>query len=171
MNFINYRKENGMADASVAAQIAAKWRKKRGSLIMALHELQDIKGYVPWDDAMELAQAMNIPLARIYEVLTFYNFFKLDAPGKAVISVCTGTACYLKGNDKTLEEFKKQLGISEGESTPDRMFHLQCVRCVGCCGLAPVCVVNGKTYGRVTTGDVANILAEWRKKFEDESKE
>lgn len=160
-----------MADASVAAQIAAKWRKKRGSLIMALHELQDIKGYVPWDDAMELAQAMNIPLARIYEVLTFYNFFKLDAPGKAVISVCTGTACYLKGNDKTLEEFKKQLGISEGESTPDRMFHLQCVRCVGCCGLAPVCVVNGKTYGRVTTGDVANILAEWRKKFEDESKE
>ena len=160
-----------MADASVAAQIAAKWRKKRGSLIMALHELQDVKGYVPWDDAMELAQAMNIPLARIYEVLTFYNFFKLDAPGKAVISVCTGTACYLKGNDKTLEVFKKQLGISEGESTPDRMFHLQCVRCVGCCGLAPVCVVNGKTYGRVTTGDVANILAEWRKKFEDESKE
>jgi len=160
-----------MADASVAAQIAAKWRKKRGSLIMALHELQDVKGYVPWDDAMELAQAMNIPLARIYEVLTFYNFFKLDAPGKAVISVCTGTACYLKGNDKTLEEFKKQLGISEGESTPDHMFHLQCVRCVGCCGLAPVCVVNGKTYGRVTAGDVANILAEWRKKFEDESKE
>lgn len=160
-----------MGDASVATQIANKWRKKRGSLIMALHELQDVKGYVPWEDAMELAQAMNIPLARIYEVLTFYNFFKLDAPGKAVISVCTGTACYLKGNDKTLEEFKKQLGINEGESTPDKMFHLQCVRCVGCCGLAPVCVVNGKTYGRVGAGDVANILAEWRKKFEDESKE
>ncbi|MBP3546242.1 MAG: NAD(P)H-dependent oxidoreductase subunit E [Alphaproteobacteria bacterium] len=160
-----------MGDASVATQIANKWRKKRGSLIMALHELQDVKGYVPWEDAMELAQAMNIPLARIYEVLTFYNFFKLDAPGKAVISVCTGTACYLKGNDKTLEEFKKQLGINEGESTPDKMFHLQCVRCVGCCGLAPVCVVNGKTYGRVGVGDVANILAEWRKKFEDESKE
>ena len=160
-----------MGDASVAAQIANKWRKKRGSLIMALHELQDVKGYVPWEDAMELAQAMNIPLARIYEVLTFYNFFKLDAPGKAVISVCTGTACYLKGNDKTLEEFKKQLGINEGESTPDKMFHLQCVRCVGCCGLAQVCVVNGKTYGRVGAGDVANILAEWRKKFEDESKE
>ena len=70
-----------------------------------------------------------------------------------------------------MEEFKKQLGINEGESTPDKMFHLQCVRCVGCCGLAPVCVVNGKTYGRVGAGDVANILAEWRKKFEDESKE
>ena len=93
---------------------------------------------------------------------TFYNFFKLDAPGKAVISVCTGTACYLKGNDKVLEEFKKELGIGEGESTPDRMFHLQVVRCVGCCGLAPVCVVNGKTYGRVSPNDVRNILDEWR---------
>ena len=82
-----------MADVSVAAQVAKKWRKKRGSLIMALHELQEIKGYVPWEDASELAVEINIPLARIYEVLTFYNFFKLEAPGKAVISVCTGTAC------------------------------------------------------------------------------
>ena len=111
---------------------------------------------------------MGIPLARIYEVLTFYNFFKLDAPGKAVISVCTGTACYLKGNDKVLEEFKKELGINEGESTADRMFHLQVVRCVGCCGLAPVCVVNGKTYGRVSPNDVRNILDEWRSKLADD---
>ena len=111
-----------MGDTSVATQVATKWRKKRGSLIMALHEIQDIKGYVPWEDALEVAQAMNIPLARIYEVLTFYNFFKLEAPGKAVISVCTGTACYLKGNDKVLEEFKKELGIGEGESTPDPHF-------------------------------------------------
>ena len=102
--------------------------------------------------------------------MTFYNFFKLDAPGKAVISVCTGTACYLKGNDKVLEEFKKQLGINEGESTSDRMFHLQVVRCVGCCGLAPVCVVNGKTYGRITPADVSKILEEWKNKL-DEDKE
>ena len=142
------KKGNKMAEDSVASQVAAKWRKKRGSLIMALHEIQGVKGYVPWEDAKDIAEGMGIPLARIYEVLTFYNFFKLDAPGKAVISVCTGTACYLKGNDKVLEEFKKELGIKEGESTADKMFHLQCVRCVGCCGLAPVCVVNGKTYGR-----------------------
>ena len=135
---------------------------------MALHEIQGVKGFVPWQDAADLAEGMGIPLARIYEVLTFYNFFKLDAPGKAVISVCTGTACYLKGNDKVLEEFKKELGIGEGESTADKMFHLQSVRCVGCCGLAPVCVVNGKTYGRVTVNDVRNILDEWRKKLEDE---
>ncbi len=153
---------------SLGSAVAAKWRKKRGSLIMALHEIQSVKGFVPWQDAADLAEGMGIPLARIYEVLTFYNFFKLDAPGKAVISVCTGTACYLKGNDKVLEEFKKELGIGEGESTEDKMFHLQSVRCVGCCGLAPVCVVNGKTYGRVTPGDVRNILDEWRKKLEDE---
>ena len=155
-------------DGSVASQVAAKWRKKRGSLIMALHEIQGIKGYVPWKDAVDVATGLGIPLARIYEVLTFYNFFKLDAPGKAVISVCTGTACYLKGNDKVLEEFKKELGIKEGESTEDRMFHLQCVRCVGCCGLAPVCVVNGKTYGRVSPNDVRNILDEWRNKLSEE---
>ena len=152
-----------MTEVSLASQVAAKWRKKRGSLIMALHEIQDVKGYVPWEDAYQIAEEMGIPLARIYEVLTFYNFFKLDAPGKAVISVCTGTACYLKGNDKVLEEFKKELNIGEGESTPDRMFHLHC-------GLAPVCVVNGKTYGRVTPNDVRNILDEWRSKL-DEDKE
>ena len=107
-------------------------------------------------------------MVRIYEVLTFYNFFKLVAPGKAVISVCTGTACYLKGNDKVLEAFKKELGIKEDESTPDHMFHLQVVRCVGCCGLAPVCVINGKTYGRMTPERVPEILNEWREVFEKE---
>jgi len=160
-----------MGDTSVAAQVATKWKKKRGSLIMALHEIQDIKGYVPWEDATELAEIMNIPLARIYEALTFYNYFKLESPGKGVISVCTGTACYLKGSDKILEDFKKELGIEAGESTPDKSFHLQGVRCVGCCGLTPVVIVNGKTYGRVTTGDVHNIIEEWRKKFAEEEKE
>lgn len=160
-----------MVETSVAVQVATKWRKKKGALIMALHEIQEIKGFVSWDDAAEIAEHMNIPLVRIYEVLTFYNLFKLEAPGKAVISVCTGTACYLKGNDKVLEEFKKELKVSEGESTPDKSFHLQCVRCVGCCGLAPVCVVNGKTYGRVTTADVRNIIDEWQKKFDEEDKE
>lgn len=151
----------------LGCQVGEKWRKKRGSLIMALHEIQGAKGYVDWKDAVDLSETMGIPLARIYEVLTFYNFFKLVAPGKAVISVCTGTACYLKGNDKVLEKFKSELKIKEGESTPDGMFHLQCVRCVGCCGLAPVCVVNGKTYGRMTPEQVPTILNEWREKFKE----
>ena len=154
-------------ETSQACQVADKWRKKRGSLIMALHEIQGIKGYVEFKDAMDLSERMNIPLARIYEVLTFYNFFKLVAPGKAVISVCTGTACYLKGNDKVLDKFKSELKIKEGESTADGLFHLQCVRCVGCCGLAPVCVVNGKTYGRMTPEQVPAILDEWREAFKE----
>lgn len=146
----------------VATDIANKWKRKKGSLIMALHEIQEVKGYVPWEEAVELAKGMGIPLARIYEVLTFYNFFKLKSPGKVVVSVCTGTACYLKGNDKILEEFKKELGINEGETTTDQNFHLQSVRCVGCCGLAPVVVVNGKTYGRLTVDDVKTITDEWK---------
>ena len=154
-------------EPGLGCKVGVKWQKKRGALIMALHEIQSVKGYVDWQDAMELAQSMNIPLARIYEVLTFYNFFKLVAPGKAVISVCTGTACYLKGNDKVLEKFKSELKIKEGESTPDGLFHLQCVRCVGCCGLAPVCVVNGKTYGRMTPEQVPEILNEWREVFKE----
>lgn len=156
-----------MEENSKAVEVAEKWRRKRGSLIMALHEIQDVKGYVDWQDAVELAKNMDVPLARVYEVLTFYNFFKLKAPGKAVISVCTGTACYLKGNDKVLAKFKSELGIQEGESTKDGLFHLQCVRCVGCCGLAPVCVINGKTYGRMTPDMVPEILGEWRKEFEE----
>lgn len=154
-------------ETCLGCQVGEKWRKKRGSLIMALHEIQGVKGYVDWKDATDLALAMGVPLARIYEVLTFYNFFKLVAPGKAVISVCTGTACYLKGNDKVLEKFKSELKIKEGESTPDHLFHLQCVRCVGCCGLAPVCVVNGKTYGRMTPEQVPEILNEWREVFKE----
>jgi NADH-quinone oxidoreductase subunit E len=107
---------------------------------------------------------MNVPLARIYEVLTFYNFFKLKSPGKVVISVCTGTACYLKGTDKILEDFEVALGVKNNEGTADKNFFLQGVRCVGCCGLAPVIVVNGKTYGR--TIDVQAVLNEWKTKIE-----
>ncbi len=154
-----------MTDSSVAKQIATKWKRKKGSLIMALHEVQELKGFIPWEDASEIAIEMNIPIARVYEVLTFYSFFKLESPGDVVISVCTGTACYLKGNDGVLEKFKQVLKINEGESTPDKIFHLQSVRCVGCCGLAPVIVVNGKTYGRVGVDDVRNIVNEWREQI------
>jgi len=135
-----------------------KWSKTRGNLIMVLHELQNHHGYVPRETALEVGKALDIPLARIYEVLTFYNYFKLESPGKFVTSVCTGTACHLKGASKIVDEFRKQLGVDEGESTPDRMFHLQSVRCLGCCGLAPVVTVNENVYGKVAPGDARSIL-------------
>ena len=135
------------------AVIANKWKKKRGSLIMALHDLQSRIGYVPRESAMRLGRQMDVPLARIYEVVTFYNYFKTEPPGKYIISLCTGTACHIKGSRNLLEGLQKDLKVHEGESTPDREYHLQAVRCLGCCGLAPVVSVNGKVYGKLNTAE------------------
>ena len=151
--------------SDIAALAVKKWKGKRGSLIMALHEIQNQMGYVPREATMEISSQMDVPLARIYEVLTFYNYFKLEAPGKAVISICTGTACYLKGSPALVEEFKKDLGIDIGEKTADGIFYLQSVRCIGCCGLAPVVSVNGKIYGKLKPSDIKPIIAEWREVF------
>lgn len=138
--------------------IAQKWKKKRGSLIMALHDLQGRLGFVPRESAMKLGRAMDVPLARIYEVVTFYNYFKLEAPGKYIISVCTGTACHIKGSGELLKGLEKELGVSEGESTPDKEYHLQAVRCLGCCGLAPLASVNGKVYGKLDTSESHYVI-------------
>jgi NADH-quinone oxidoreductase subunit E len=125
---------------------------------MILHEIQDHHGYVPRSLAKEVARELNIPLARIWEVLTFYNLFKLAPPGKNVTSVCMGTACYLKGAQGLLETFKQKLNVGAGETTADGLFHLQGVRCLGCCGLAPVTMVNGKIYPKLRQNDVQNII-------------
>ncbi|HEX7496067.1 MAG TPA: NAD(P)H-dependent oxidoreductase subunit E [Candidatus Limnocylindrales bacterium] len=141
------------------AAIAKRWKNKRGTLIMALHGLQDRYGYVPREAAMSLGQEMDVPLARIYEVLTFYNYFRLEAPGKHVVSVCMGTACYLKGAPQLLDDASARLGIRPGETTPDGEYHLQVVRCVGCCGLAPVVTVNGKLLAKVTVETLEASMA------------
>lgn len=129
--------------------LAKKWKKIPGSLIMALHDLQTKVGYVQRESAMRLGHEMGVPLAQIYEVVTFYNFFKTEAPGKYIISVCLGTACHLKGGADVLSSLSKELGVPEGTSTPDKEYHLQAVRCLGCCGLAPVVSVNDKVYARL----------------------
>ena len=150
-----------MSDITDAPDISAfmkRCRRKRGNLIMVLHEIQNAYGYVPRNIALELARQMNVPLARIYEVLTFYHYFKTEPPGKYVISICMGTACYLRGAAELLEEFGAQLGVEEGESTSDGMFHLQTVLCLGCCGLAPVVAINGEILSRVHRDDVRRIL-------------
>ena len=141
---------NPVKNEDDVATIAKRWKNKRGSLIMALHGLQDRYGYVPRDAAMSLGEQMDVPLARIYEVLTFYNYFRLESPGNKVVSVCMGTACYLKGAPQLLEHASEELGIRPGETTPDGEFHLQVVRCVGCCGLAPVVTVNAELLAKVT---------------------
>jgi len=138
--------------------IAQKWKKKRGSLIMALHDLQGRYGYIPREAAMELGRQLQVPLARIYEVITFYNFFKLKSPGQHIVSVCMGTACFLKGAPKLLEDATQQLGIEPGETTPDGKFHLQMVRCLGCCGLAPVAMADGVTLGKVDSAKLHDYI-------------
>jgi NADH:ubiquinone oxidoreductase subunit E len=138
--------------------IAKRWKNKRGSLIMALHGLQDRYGYVPRDAAMSLGEQMDVPLARIYEVLTFYNYFRLESPGNHVVSVCMGTACYLKGAPELLARASEELGVKPGETTTDGEFHLQVVRCVGCCGLAPVVTVDQDLLAKVTNESLEERL-------------
>ena len=147
--------------------ILKKWKPKRGALIMALHEIQGVFGYVPWEAALLAAQQLNTPVARLYEVLTFYNYFKLKTPGKYIISICDGTACHIKGGNCVLQAFEECLGVPAGNTTKDGLFFIQVVRCLGCCGLAPVVVINGKTYGKVEAAQVPQIIAEWRKKEEE----
>lgn len=125
---------------------------------MILHAIQNEHGYVPRQVAMELAQCLGVSLARIYEVITFYNYFKLTPPGKHNVAVCTGTACYLKGSANVLAEWESVLGITEGHTTSDREFHLDTVRCLGCCGMSPAMVVDGRTHGRVRSADVAPLV-------------
>ena len=144
--------------------VIKKWQGKRGALTMALHDVQGIYGYVPWEVAQQVGQGLGVPVARIYEVLTFYNFFKLESPGKYIISACDGTACHIKGSSEVLAALEKELGITAGQTTEDGLFHLQIVRCLGCCGLAPVIVINGKTYRTVSSAQVPQIIQEWKDK-------
>ena len=140
------------------------WKDEEGNLIMILHAIQNKHGYVPREMAMELSQALGIKLARIYEVLTFYHYFKLVPPGKRHISICMGTACYLKGGNNLLTRIEKTLKVKAGETTADRNWHLDVVRCIGCCGMAPAVVVDGKTYGKIKAADLPAIFDETLKK-------
>lgn len=143
--------------------ILHKWKDKKGNLIMILHEIQNHYGYVPRELSLEISRILDVPLARIYEVITFYNYFKLGKPGKYRISVCMGTACYLKGASQILEEIKNILHIGEGQVSEDGLFQLDVVRCLGCCGLAPVMMINGKVYGKVKKSEVIDILSKYGK--------
>ena len=143
--------------------LVSEWKDKPGNLIMILHELQNHYGYVPRMASLQLSKILGVPLARIYEVITFYNFFKLEPPGKHRIAVCMGTACYLKGAPLILNEIKNILSVEEGKSTKDGLFQLDVVRCLGCCGLSPVIMVDDKVYGKVKKNEVIDILSQYSK--------
>ena len=140
-----------------------EWKDKPGNLIMVLHKVQQTYGYIPRNIAIETSELLGVPLAKIYGVVTFYNFFKLQKAGKYIIQVCLGTACYLRGGDDLIKEFERKLGIGVNATTPDGMFSIEAVRCLGCCGLAPVAVVNGEVHGKLGVKDVEGIIEKYRK--------
>ncbi len=140
-----------------------EWKGKPGNLIMVLHKVQQTYGYIPREIAIEISSLLDVPLAKIYGVVTFYNFFKLQKAGKYILQVCLGTACYLRGGDDLMKEFERQLGVGVNATTPDGLFSVEAVRCLGCCGLAPVVVVNGEVHGKLATKDVAGIIEKYRK--------
>ena len=140
----------------------AEWKDKPGSLIMVLHQVQQTFGYVPRAVAFEVAERLNVPLAKLYGVITFYNFFKLKKPGRIRVQVCMGTACYLRGGEDIVREVEGYLGIGLNAVTPDGEFSFEAVRCLGCCGLAPVMVINGEIYGKLETKQLPGILAKYK---------
>ncbi len=139
-----------------------EWKDKPGSLIMILHKIQETFGYIPREAAEKLSKVADIPLARIYGVVTFYHFFKTTKPGKHRISVCLGTACYLKGGQDLIDEARSILSLDEGQVTEDGLFSIDPVRCVGCCGLAPVLTIGNDVYGKVTPDQLPDIIAKYR---------
>ena len=141
--------------------ICGKFHNDPGELITILHECQNTLGYLPEPVQRVIAKQLGISAQKVYGVVTFYSFFSMVPKGKYPVSVCLGTACYVRGSDKVLEEFKRVLGIEVGETTPDGKFSLDCLRCVGACGLAPVATIGEKVFGRLNPSDIKKIVAEF----------
>ncbi len=157
------KKEEIKLACNVVEQVEAicdKHGNNPGELINILHECQALQGYLPEPMQRVIANKLGIPAQRVYGVVTFYSFFTMNPKGKHPISVCLGTACYVRGSERLLEEIKRQLHIDVGETTDDGKFSLDCLRCVGACGLAPVVMIDNQVYGRLEPNDIPRILSE-----------
>ena len=145
-------------DIEKISEICASFNNEPIELINVLHKCQEHFGYLPAEVQEVIAEELNLSVAKVYGVVSFYSFFTMKPKGKYPISLCMGTACYVRGADKILEEFKKELKLEVGQTTPDGKFSLSTLRCVGACGLAPVALIGDKTYGRLAPDDVKKIL-------------
>ncbi len=134
----------------------------KGPLMPIIQKAQEIFGCLPIDVQDVIAEEMGIPMTDIYGVATFYSQFALEPKGEHVIGLCMGTACYVKNSQPILERLRKELGISEGATTPDGKYSLDATRCLGCCGLAPVMMIDDRVYGRLKPDDIPGILAEYK---------
>ncbi len=151
-------------DIDKIKEICAAHNHEPGELINVLHQTQEHFGYLPAEIQEVISWEMNVSAAKVYGVVTFYSYFTMTPKGRYPVSVCTGTACYVRGAENVLEEIKKQLDLKVGETSEDGKYSLSCLRCVGACGLAPVVLVGDKTYGRVAPDDVKGIVDEYKDK-------
>ena len=143
-------------------EVINKHKQSKGALIPVLHEAQEIYGYLPIEVQTIIAEGLDIPLAEVYGVVTFYTQFSLYPKGQYKIAVCLGTACYVKGSGDLLDKIKEILGIDVGECTADGRFSLEATRCIGACGLAPVLTVNDDVYGRLVVDDIPGIIEKYQ---------
>lgn len=136
-------------------------KKMNGALMPALQTAQGIYGYLPIEVQKIVSEELNVPLEEIFGVATFYSQFKLNPIGKYSVSVCLGTACYVKGAGNIIDRLKRELNLEEGGTSADGMFSLAATRCIGCCGLAPVMTVNEDVYGKLVADDIPGILSKY----------
>jgi len=150
-----------ISNLDVVREIVEKHRDDPGCLMPILQETQEKYGYLPLELQQEIADGLDIPLTEVYGVSTFYSQFTLKPKGEHKIGVCLGTACYVRGSQAILDEVSDILNVKVGDTTEDGKFSLDATRCVGACGLAPVMMINGEVFGRLTPGDVKDILAQY----------
>ena len=143
-------------------EVIAAHKTEKGCLMPILQKAQEIYGYLPIEVQTMIAEEMGIPLEKVYGVATFYSFFSLQPKGKYKISVCLGTACYVKGSSLVLNKIEEILGVKAGESSDDGLYSVEATRCIGACGLAPVMTINEDVYGKVTPDEVEAILAMYK---------
>lgn len=142
-------------------QILMEHKNVKGALMPVLHETQELFGYIPEEAQKRISEVLNIPLAEIYGVATFYSRFTLKPRGKHTISVCLGTACYVKNAQGVLDKLEEVLNVKAGDTTEDLKFTLEATRCLGCCGLAPVMMIDEEVYGKLVPEDIPDILKKY----------
>lgn len=145
-----------------ANQIIAGYGKDANNLVPILQEIQRSMGYVSLDSQRRIADHLDLPVSKVYGIVSFYNFFKTNPPGRHQIHVCMGTACYVKGAGKLIDKIKADFGVDPGETSPDRRFSLEEVRCIGCCAIGPVLTIDGDVYGAMTPEKIPSVFAAYK---------
>jgi len=148
---------------AMLAQVMDEYKDVKGALMPVLQKAQSIYGYLPIEVQKKISEGMDVSLAEIYGIITFYSQFLLNPKGEVSISVCMGTACYVRGAGGILDKISENLGIKPGDTSSDGRYSIEGVRCIGACGLAPVITINGDVYGRLKTEDIDGILEKYKK--------